>query len=135
MLLCRVQCRVRILNQLLKLPYQCVDPPQIAVAQLHRHIPAAAFKEPQSLVDTSSDDHSIMSASTLILIFSLHCLLLFLHQTHCKNLSSITQFLPLHDGDVLLSEDGNYALGFFSPGNSAHRFIGIWYRHSISSPR
>ncbi|PKI72922.1 hypothetical protein CRG98_006622 [Punica granatum] len=68
-----------------------------------------------------------MGASTKILLFSLHSLLLFLHHSHCKTLKIITQTLPLHDGDVLLSENENFALGFFSPGNSTHRFIGIWY--------
>ncbi|XP_031398698.1 G-type lectin S-receptor-like serine/threonine-protein kinase At1g11410 isoform X2 [Punica granatum] len=68
-----------------------------------------------------------MDASTKILLFSLHTFLLFLHYSHCKTLKTITQTLPLHDGDVLLSENENFALRFFSPGNSTHRFIGIWY--------
>ncbi|KAK9100349.1 hypothetical protein Scep_023779 [Stephania cephalantha] len=33
----------------------------------------------------------------------------------------------LKDGETLVSNGGNYALGFFSPGNSKQRYVGIWY--------
>ncbi|PKI72937.1 hypothetical protein CRG98_006637 [Punica granatum] len=68
-----------------------------------------------------------MDALTQILLVSLNFLLLYLHQSYCKTLNTITQSFPLHDGDVLLSKNKNFALGFHSPGNSTHRFIGIWY--------
>ncbi|OWM77613.1 G-type lectin S-receptor-like serine/threonine-protein kinase At1g11410 isoform X2 [Punica granatum] len=67
----------------------------------------------------------IRDATTLIRLF--YTLLLLLHRSHCKTLKSISPSLPLHDGDVLLSENEVFALGFFSPGNSTRRFIGTWY--------
>ncbi|XP_073120349.1 G-type lectin S-receptor-like serine/threonine-protein kinase At4g27290 isoform X2 [Henckelia pumila] len=33
----------------------------------------------------------------------------------------------LKDGDTLVSSGGDFVLGFFSPGNSKNRFVGIWY--------
>ncbi|KAL2327816.1 hypothetical protein Fmac_021243 [Flemingia macrophylla] len=33
----------------------------------------------------------------------------------------------LHDGETLVSEGGIIAVGFFSPGNSTRRYLGVWY--------
>ncbi|KAK9098334.1 hypothetical protein Syun_025379 [Stephania yunnanensis] len=33
----------------------------------------------------------------------------------------------LRDGETLVSNGGNYALGFFNPENSKQRYVGIWY--------
>ncbi|KAK9089537.1 hypothetical protein Scep_028619 [Stephania cephalantha] len=40
---------------------------------------------------------------------------------------TITQDKFLRDGDRIVSNGGNFALGFFSPGNSQKRYIGIWF--------
>ncbi|XP_050136931.1 G-type lectin S-receptor-like serine/threonine-protein kinase At1g11410 [Malus sylvestris] len=42
-------------------------------------------------------------------------------------LDAITPNQPLRDGDVLLSTTKIFALGFFSPGNSHNRYLGVWY--------
>ncbi|KAG8386239.1 hypothetical protein BUALT_Bualt03G0128200 [Buddleja alternifolia] len=34
----------------------------------------------------------------------------------------------LRDGETMLSSGGNFELGFFSPGNSKNRYVGIWYK-------
>ncbi|XP_039139719.1 receptor-like serine/threonine-protein kinase SD1-8 [Dioscorea cayenensis subsp. rotundata] len=34
---------------------------------------------------------------------------------------------PLRDGQTLVSAKETFALGFFSPGESKHRYVGIWY--------
>ncbi|KAL2327852.1 hypothetical protein Fmac_021279 [Flemingia macrophylla] len=36
---------------------------------------------------------------------------------------------PLTDGTTLVSEDGTFELGFFSPGSSTNRFLGIWFQN------
>ncbi|KAF3457322.1 hypothetical protein FNV43_RR01979 [Rhamnella rubrinervis] len=58
---------------------------------------------------------------------------LFLGLCTCLDTISITQ--PLRDGDgggdVLVSNGDTFALGFFSPGNSNYRYVGIWY-HKIT---
>ncbi|KAK9733470.1 hypothetical protein RND81_04G069800 [Saponaria officinalis] len=35
----------------------------------------------------------------------------------------------LKDPETLVSENGNYKLGFFSPPNSKNRYLGIWYNN------
>ena len=56
------------------------------------------------------------------------CFLLLFFYPCCHTLDSITPNYPIKDGDVLVSNDrGTFALGFFSPGNSRSRFVGIWY--------
>ncbi|CAN6697442.1 unnamed protein product [Malus baccata var. baccata] len=44
-------------------------------------------------------------------------------------LDAITPNQPLRYGDVLLSATKIFALGFFSPGNSHNRYIGVWYNN------
>ncbi|WCJ42961.1 S-locus lectin protein kinase family protein [Euphorbia peplus] len=39
--------------------------------------------------------------------------------------------LAFKDGDLLISEGKNFALGFFSPGSSKYRYLGIWF-HEVS---
>ena len=34
----------------------------------------------------------------------------------------------ISDGMTLVSRDGTFELGFFSPGNSTKRYLGIWYK-------
>nr|POF09665.1 g-type lectin s-receptor-like serine/threonine-protein kinase [Quercus suber] len=43
----------------------------------------------------------------------------------------ITQSQPLSDskGTTLVSKDGGFVLGFFSPGNPNNRYLGIWYNN------
>ncbi|KAK9084973.1 hypothetical protein Sjap_025384 [Stephania japonica] len=40
---------------------------------------------------------------------------------------TITPNKLLRDGDTLVSNGGTFALGFFSPGNSQKRYVGIWF--------
>ncbi|KAK8527365.1 hypothetical protein V6N13_085199 [Hibiscus sabdariffa] len=35
----------------------------------------------------------------------------------------------LPDGRTLVSDDGTFALGFFSPGTPKNRYLGIWYNN------
>ncbi|KAB2627164.1 G-type lectin S-receptor-like serine/threonine-protein kinase [Pyrus ussuriensis x Pyrus communis] len=44
-------------------------------------------------------------------------------------LDAITPNQPLRYDDVLLSTTKIFALGFFSPGNSQNRYIGVWYNN------
>jgi hypothetical protein len=45
----------------------------------------------------------------------------------CISLDTISPSQPVKDGDVLVSKEETFALGFFSPGNSGRRYVGIWY--------
>ena len=54
----------------------------------------------------------------------------------CTSLDTITPNQPLKDGDgqLLLSNQKTFALGFFNPGSSNHRYVGIWYNQSPNHP-
>ncbi|KDO75649.1 hypothetical protein CISIN_1g041312mg, partial [Citrus sinensis] len=43
------------------------------------------------------------------------------------SVDTITSNQPIKDGDVIVSSGNIFALGFFSPGNSVRRYVGIWY--------
>ncbi|KAL4628646.1 hypothetical protein ACB092_05G255100 [Castanea dentata] len=45
----------------------------------------------------------------------------------CISFETITQNQPLKDGQILVSYQKTFALGFFTPTNFNHRYIGIWY--------
>ncbi|XP_050240415.1 G-type lectin S-receptor-like serine/threonine-protein kinase At4g27290 isoform X3 [Quercus robur] len=42
---------------------------------------------------------------------------------------SISKSESLSEGITLVSKHESYALGFFSPGNSSNRYLGIWYNN------
>ncbi|KEH32835.1 G-type lectin S-receptor-like serine/threonine-protein kinase At4g27290 isoform X2 [Medicago truncatula] len=44
-------------------------------------------------------------------------------------IDTITQFQSLDDGNTLVSNDGTFELGFFTPGSSTNRYVGIWYKN------
>ncbi|KAL6333142.1 hypothetical protein AAG906_028325 [Vitis piasezkii] len=62
----------------------------------------------------------------------LQFLLLLLALPFCTPADTITPTQPLRDGDVLVSKGARFSLGFFSPSNSSHRYVGLWY-YSIST--
>uniref|UniRef100_A0A2N9IZ71 non-specific serine/threonine protein kinase n=1 Tax=Fagus sylvatica TaxID=28930 RepID=A0A2N9IZ71_FAGSY len=42
---------------------------------------------------------------------------------------SITQSQSLRDDMTLVSKDGSFELGFFNPGSSKNRYLGIWFKN------
>ncbi|XP_024021187.1 G-type lectin S-receptor-like serine/threonine-protein kinase At4g27290 isoform X2 [Morus notabilis] len=41
---------------------------------------------------------------------------------------SISPFFNISDGKTLVSKEGIFELGFFSPGTPTNRYVGIWYK-------
>uniref|UniRef100_A0A2C9U8V8 Receptor-like serine/threonine-protein kinase n=1 Tax=Manihot esculenta TaxID=3983 RepID=A0A2C9U8V8_MANES len=65
-----------------------------------------------------------MDAKTIRLYFAL----LVLHRlTLSTSTDTITINQTLREGDLLVSKQNKFALGFFSPGNSSYRYLGIWF--------
>ncbi|XP_054815415.1 G-type lectin S-receptor-like serine/threonine-protein kinase At4g27290 [Prosopis cineraria] len=56
------------------------------------------------------------------------CIALLFFRTS-TSLDSITPSQPLRDGQTLVSSVGAFELGFFSPGKTKNRYVGIWYKH------
>ena len=83
------------------------------------------FSTKQNLTLPKSQDplYPIMETEKLFLLFSL----LMLHFSSCTSLDSLKTNQTIKEGDVLISEGNNFALGFFSPGSSSNRYLGIWY--------
>jgi len=67
-----------------------------------------------------------MTILTTILVISK--LLLFFSKFSTAA-DTISQSGSLSDGSTLISKDGTFELGFFSPGNSPNRYVGIWYKN------
>lgn len=42
---------------------------------------------------------------------------------------TISSDKPVRDGELLVSKSKTFALGFFSPGKSTSRYVGIWYNN------
>ncbi|KAB1223053.1 Cysteine-rich receptor-like protein kinase 10 [Morella rubra] len=45
----------------------------------------------------------------------------------CTSIDTLTANQSIKDGQSLMSKEKNFALGFFSPGNSSRRYLGIWF--------
>ncbi|GMN72076.1 hypothetical protein TIFTF001_055209, partial [Ficus carica] len=63
------------------------------------------------------------------LILTIAVTFLFLFQTGFSVVDNFDQSQSISDGATLISKEGSFELGFFSPGNSTNRYVGIWYKN------
>ncbi|XP_056690381.1 uncharacterized protein [Spinacia oleracea] len=63
------------------------------------------------------------SMTSAYLLFFLCCYL----STICIAINNITASIFLEDDESIISNNGEFKLGFFSPTNSTNRYIGIWF--------
>ncbi|RZB75857.1 G-type lectin S-receptor-like serine/threonine-protein kinase [Glycine soja] len=57
---------------------------------------------------------------------------LFILLSYLKNSTSMDSLSPsqsIRDGETLVSDEETFEVGFFSPGTSTRRYLGIWYRN------
>ncbi|XP_058197191.1 G-type lectin S-receptor-like serine/threonine-protein kinase RKS1 isoform X1 [Rhododendron vialii] len=71
-----------------------------------------------------------MSHDTKILC-SIFLLLLQYQFQFCTPTDTINNTQSLKDGDLLISSNQTFALGFFTPGKSTNWYLGMWY-HKVS---
>ncbi|KAK7400458.1 hypothetical protein VNO78_11666 [Psophocarpus tetragonolobus] len=64
--------------------------------------------------------HQICLISPWIILFSF---------SFCSCSDTISALKAIKDGEVLVSKAKTFALGFFSPGKSNSRYVGIWYNN------
>ncbi|KAL5839774.1 hypothetical protein ACOSQ4_012382 [Xanthoceras sorbifolium] len=57
----------------------------------------------------------------------LYTVLVFHHVQFSTSIDTITANNLIRDGDVIVSGEKVFALGFFSPGKSLKRYVGIWF--------
>ncbi|KAG5235606.1 G-type lectin S-receptor serine/threonine-protein kinase [Salix suchowensis] len=60
----------------------------------------------------------------LALVFCSSLLLIVETSTAIDTINTTTS---IRDGDTIVSAEGTFELGFFSPGKSKNRYVGIWY--------
>ncbi|KAA8526892.1 hypothetical protein F0562_008879 [Nyssa sinensis] len=77
---------------------------------------------------TRSRRTSMEGFATLLLWFSFFSILII-----SGAVDTITAPQFIRDGETIVSTDGSFELGFFSPNNSTNRFVGIWFK-KISPP-
>ncbi|KAK4605166.1 hypothetical protein RGQ29_013292 [Quercus rubra] len=68
-----------------------------------------------------------MDIISFILIVPIY--LLFLSSKVSFAQDSINQSQFISEANTLVSKDGSFELGFFSPGSSNNRYLGIWYKN------
>ncbi|KAJ0764196.1 putative protein kinase RLK-Pelle-DLSV family [Helianthus annuus] len=66
-----------------------------------------------------------MEIASMILLFSS---VFFMLLPSCSTLYTISTNQVIKDGDTIVSDDNMFELGFFSPGKSKNRYVGIWYK-------
>ncbi|KAM4102024.1 hypothetical protein ACB094_05G191700 [Castanea mollissima] len=64
----------------------------------------------------------------------LHTLLVLLFPQFDTLQDTLTIRKPIRDGDLLVSIGETFALGFFSPGESTNRYVGIWFYKAPEQP-
>ncbi|XP_030970808.1 G-type lectin S-receptor-like serine/threonine-protein kinase RKS1 [Quercus lobata] len=104
------------------------------VFMLSNDTPLPSPKQPAFIFKSASntnDQTTIEGANSIneITITKIDVLLLLLSLLFpiCVSLDTITLDQPIKDGQTLVSNQKTFALGFFSPGNSNRRYVGIWY--------
>ncbi|CAL5402222.1 unnamed protein product [Camellia sinensis] len=75
-----------------------------------------------------------MDSTANLLLSSFFCSILVISTTAVNTIST-TQSIKDKDGDTIVSIGGSFALGFFSPGNSKNRYVGIWYNKISNDSR
>ncbi|KAI3870211.1 hypothetical protein MKX03_025807 [Papaver bracteatum] len=66
-------------------------------------------------------------SNSFLLILHFSFLFCVFHNCYALDISTITQTQAITDSQTLTSPGGIFKLGFFSPPNSTHRYVGIWY--------
>ncbi|KAL1567080.1 G-type lectin S-receptor-like serine/threonine-protein kinase0 [Salvia divinorum] len=69
----------------------------------------------------------ISSSSTTKCGLCLFLLTTFFISARTSDTINTSQILSDNSNDILISSTGAFALGFYSPGNSKNRYVGIWY--------
>ncbi|PIA58004.1 hypothetical protein AQUCO_00500142v1 [Aquilegia coerulea] len=59
--------------------------------------------------------------------FLAFCVFIFCYLDFCFAIQTISLNNPISDSDSITSLNQEFRLGFFSPGNSSNRYVGIWY--------
>ena len=56
------------------------------------------------------------------------CSFLFANLTISTAVDTLNATQLIRDGETIVSAGGTFELGFFSPGASRYKYLGIWYK-------
>ncbi|KAI3731009.1 hypothetical protein L1987_62192 [Smallanthus sonchifolius] len=59
-----------------------------------------------------------------------HIASIFLMLKICTSLDTIALYQNIIDGETIVSGNEKFELGFFSPGSSKNRYVGIWFKNT-----
>ncbi|GAU21485.1 hypothetical protein TSUD_242080 [Trifolium subterraneum] len=62
-----------------------------------------------------------------VVVFCLLLLISYMRTSTSLDSLSVNQYIK--DGETLVSANGTFEMGFFSPGNSKGRYLGMWYKN------
>ncbi|KAF5794644.1 putative protein kinase RLK-Pelle-DLSV family [Helianthus annuus] len=71
-----------------------------------------------------------MEMNQTICIMLLYSVIFFLMLKTCRSLDTIVVHQNLLDGETIISGNAAFELGFFSPGSSKYRYLGIWFKNT-----
>ncbi|KAA8523800.1 hypothetical protein F0562_010223 [Nyssa sinensis] len=94
-----------------------------------RHIASIEFVFVQKKYTVMRSKRTLMEGFTIVLFwFSLFTILII-----SSAIDTITATQSIRDGETIVSTGGSFEPGFFSPGNSKNRYVGIWYKISTTT--
>ncbi|XP_035545355.1 G-type lectin S-receptor-like serine/threonine-protein kinase At1g11330 isoform X3 [Juglans regia] len=85
------------------------------------HQSSASFSRTRATSRVMGLDRTINYLSYFLVLLSSFCLEL----GHATDTIAAPNFIK--DSETIISNDGEFILGFFSPANSTYRYVGIWY--------
>ncbi|KAK2383218.1 G-type lectin S-receptor serine/threonine-protein kinase RKS1 [Trifolium repens] len=80
------------------------------------------------LVSQPKNINKLLLLHNDVLLNSLILILLTFYFGPCSS-NTISIQKPIRDGELLISKSKTFALGFFTPGKSTSRYVGIWYNN------
>ncbi|KAI9105206.1 hypothetical protein K1719_022735 [Acacia pycnantha] len=70
---------------------------------------------------------AVLTTKIAIRLIFIYITLFYYCFLFCSASDTITIGKPISDGELLISKGRKFALGFFTPGKSNYRYVGIWY--------
>ncbi|KAK8602951.1 hypothetical protein V6N13_085153 [Hibiscus sabdariffa] len=80
-------------------------------------------------LNSASSELSDYTSIGMGFYFYCACCFFFIFSKPSTAIDAISPSESLTYGMTLVSNDGSFALGFFSPGSSKNRYLGIWYNN------
>ncbi|XP_023758476.1 G-type lectin S-receptor-like serine/threonine-protein kinase At1g61550 [Lactuca sativa] len=73
-----------------------------------------------------------ITRATFVNFLCMTCMyILIISLQHCKSTDILTKDSPISLEQTLVSSNQVFELGFFSPGNSSNRYLGIWFKNIL----